>query len=310
MNKEKLTKIYLNNICLNQRTINTNIIFVNCILSVISSNVQGGTISVEGNYLMSINDTTFYQCMNVGGNNNGGAIWFVGLDSELIRVCALLCQSWGNHFCYIISTSDKKNFLKSVSVTQCYNKTINYQTVTLANGIQNLTDSNFSLNKNIQITGVYYIYSYDMNTNYCTFFNNTSGGIVCIWFGLIGKLFKNNIIENNSPNGYGVLYVPSGTPIINECLFYKNKDTLIKVDSGSLTLTKCLLDKSYPTIGNVITNEIKIELSNTFQLNHYNTKFIYNNNLIICFGEKNFLIKTNLNQKKYYKFYFLIYILN
>ena len=47
-----------------------------------------------------------------------------------------------------------------------------------------------------------------MFSNYCTFYNNSVSSYSCIYLvGKSGTISKSNIILNNSPTNYGLVYV-------------------------------------------------------------------------------------------------------
>ena len=58
--------------CITTRTVNENINMNNCLISIISSTQNGGAICIISLLSLSIEDSTFYQCISTSGN--GGAI--------------------------------------------------------------------------------------------------------------------------------------------------------------------------------------------------------------------------------------------
>ena len=83
----------LNKNCIISRSVNQSIKMMNCLISIISSNGDGGAIFIVNKKLsLYINDTSFYQCLSTNGE--GGAIYFnLGFNIQLVKNCVLYCKS-------------------------------------------------------------------------------------------------------------------------------------------------------------------------------------------------------------------------
>ena len=232
--------------CITSRTENQNINMKNCLISIISSNGDGGAISITSSYSLNINDTTFYQCISTYGNC--GSIRFEnGLNIQLLRICAVGCHSGDRNnyqFAYLQTTYNQ--ILDLVTINNCSNLN-GYYTLQLTNGKQNISNINISYNNNIAISGICNFYPNSMFTNYGTFYKNTVSADRCIYFvANKGAFSQCNIILNNSPT-LGVVYISaSGIYNLNECIFDQNKNILIALYSGTLQLINCYyLNGSY-----------------------------------------------------------------
>ena len=255
------------------RSNNQDINICNCIFSVFYSGVyKGGAIYLNGGYFLHINETTFYKCINI--NEAGGAIWVENsLDSYLYRICATYCKATWYQFAIIQTQSEKKNLIAFMTISKCYNESIGFTTICLGFGIQNITNSNISHNKNIYISGFAHYSPYYMYTIYSNFFNNTVSEYTCIQFYInSGTVAKTNIIMNNSPINYGVVFLREGFYSLNECIFQNNFNMLIFVDSGSLLIENSNSNQEYLIFGTVI-NTLNIYLTNTFLNSYYNSNF-------------------------------------
>ena len=261
---------------------------------------------------MNINDTIFYDCMSQGG----GAISFSGLNSSLFRVCAINCRTLNNQWNqFACITTNYSNKLEFFSISRCYNSTYGHSSICLKNGIQNISNTNSSMNRNIGRSGLIYVFPNTMNTIFCTFYNNSVTESICIeLWGNSGHILRSNIINNNSPSSSGVVYVSwSATPNISDCVFFNNQNTLFYVYSWcSLRLISCVINHQYiidSGISPIYSPTLFTYFTNTYSFYHYNTRFKLSNQLIICNAD-NILLKsqTHFFNRKYYKKY-LVYAL-
>ena len=255
--------------CISSRIENQNINMNFCLISIISSNNQGGAIYISTLLSLNINDTTFYQCIST---ESGGAIYFEnGLNTQLFRICAICCNSGDREFyqfAYLQTTFNQ--ILDLITIYNCTNLNGEY-TLTLDYGNQNMSNINISYNNNRQTSSIWYRYPYSMFSDYCTFYNNSAISHNCIWLvGNTGTISKSNIILNNSPKSYGVVQVSySGNYILKECIFDQNQNTLLSVNEGSLQIINCYyLTGSSSTYGS-ISNTLLIKQTNTFLITHY-----------------------------------------
>ena len=249
----------------------------------------------------------FYQYYCINGE--GGAIYFNnGLDFKLNQVCGSICFALNRQFAYIRTLTNKINSLNMITISKCYNESINFANLFIQQGIQTIFFSNCSFNINKRISSFQYHSPDSMFSKFITFYNNSVTEYIGIYLNRYsGTLFKSNIIKNNSPISHGVVYVSdSGNYILDECIFQNNFNILLYVFQGSLTLNNCFSDKIYITYG-TITNNLIISSKNSYLFTHYNTNFIYLNKLINCNIELNHF--TFIFKKKKFSFIYLYSII-
>ena len=266
----------------NYRLNNNNLIINNCFFSnIYLLNGNGGTIYISSSFFLIINESIFNNSICYSGY--GGALFLENvLDCKLSKICGIFCKAIGGQFGKIQTQNNKIILLNYLTISKCFIEYIGELTLILNKGYQEIKNNNLSFNKHTYISGIYYYYPDNMNSNFCTFYNNSVNGYyICIAFdGNTGNLSNSNIIQNNSPT-YGVIYLTnSGNYFLNHCIFRNNLNILLFVNSGKLTLNNCLSDQNYLINGNIISNLI-ITNTQTFFLEHFNS---------FCFGNTKFLI--------------------
>ena len=233
--------------CILSRKANQNININNCLIMFFNTTENGGVIYIDSTqYLININDTTFYQC--VSSNGFGGALYFNDIfNFQLLRICALYCTS-NNYYQFAFIRSNNNHILDLITLYDCSN-IYGHITIGFLFGYQNISNINISYNENIEKSGFYSYYPNLMFCNYCTFYNNTVSSYICIsLLGGKGHISKSNIILNYSPPN-GVIYVENfGNYNFYECIFDLNKNNLFYVDSGSLQLNNCFINHLYINI--------------------------------------------------------------
>ena len=98
---------------------------------------------------------------------------------------------------------------------------------------------------------------------------------VCIdFYGRSGTIARSNIILNNSPSYYGVIFVEkSDNYNLIQCIFDQNQNTLLYVSSGTLELNNCYyLTGSSSTVG-IVSNTLLSTRINFFTYDSYNTYY-------------------------------------
>ena len=273
---------------INRLILENDTIINNCLISTISTSVIGGSIYINGEYNLYINDTSFFQCINY--NEKGGAIFFIGgLNFKIFRTCALFCSTNKYYqFAYIhTNNNNNSNFINYLSISKCSNNSIGFTSLLLYYGIQNLSNTNSSFNYNKEVSCIHIIEPNNFFSIYNTFYKNNAQNCICFYFiGNFGYIYNSNIISNHSPF-LGNVYIGSGSYFLNECIFKDNNNSLFYINFGSLTLNNCIINQDLLTITtNTKTqpqfNPLLISNTNSYILNHYNTQFIYSNELKIC----------------------------
>jgi len=248
--------------------VDTNINVSNCVFyrnGVFSSdNGYGGIIYVNGgSYYMKIANSVFDSC---SCSYNGGAIHFKSLDSEIKMICAHRCFSqFINNFASIEATQN--NSVNYLSMSSCSITTSGLMVCQIIFGNQNVDNSNCSMNKADWASSLYFNEPSQFLSNYCTFSHNEASDSICIYFHNNNGIMRYaSIVNNNSPS-QGVLYVWSGAPTIQFCVFYMNRKELYAIASGSLNISNCYIfhEGIYTSNGNIIT------IAPTYQIQFFGT---------------------------------------
>ena len=260
-------------------------LFINLIIT----GVNGGAIFLNSLTInLLIEKTSFYSCSS---DKNGGAVYFSCTFGACIfnLICGEKCWGYNGHLIYIITSNSLKNEAHFLSCARCPNlNTLGYRnSLYFENGIQILKNINSSLN-NIkhQTPGIIIYLPNSVTSNFCTISNNkvTEAGIT-IWLqggSGIRKLLQWNIVANNSPGGYGIIFsdYDGSSFIMSHCIFKDNLNTLF---SGGLTIEYCRIIHSggigAPNI--ISSNTLQ---TNTFLINHFSS---YN-----CNADFNYILPT------------------
>ena len=240
---------------------------------------------------MNLQNCIFHQCFCSHG---GGAIYFYCDNSEsgvfMRKVCANRCYSGNNQwyqFALIWVSNQAKNIIELQYLTTylCNNNINNYCSFNLVRGNMSLLNFNSSQNINKEYSGIYIYGPTILNSRYCTYFNNSVDQYRTIMLETTQSsdiiISCNNIINNNSPQNYGVITNWGGIYTFNNCIFYNNLNILFFVQSGELTIYNCKINHLGQNIfqGVVNNNDNFFFLTSSFNLLHLNT--------YLCFGNLN-----------------------
>ena len=208
---------------------------------------KGGVIYVNGgSYSMNINFSMFYFCIC---SNHGGAIYFTSTNSSLSMICADSCScgaSYDYHFTCI--EASLVNQVEYLSVSNCSHTTSGYRSINVQSGNQRVDNTNSSMNNAIAYSGISISSPSSFTSSHCTFSNNMVSDSICIQLvsasGTISMSYA-NIVHNNSPSQYGVVYVNgAGSRKMMYCIFHNNQNYLFCVYLGSLEVTHSYIDHS------------------------------------------------------------------
>jgi len=228
---------------------------------------EGGVIYLSGgDYYMEVSFCTFYYCLST----NGGAIYFYSMNSNLKMICAKSCSSsYNNHFALI--RASQNNAVDHMSISNCSFLTEGHHSFHLFNGIISIRNYNSSMNNAYLGSGLAVWSPSSFSFSYSTFSNNNVSNGVCIYFSNNNGIMSfSNIIQNNSPMIYGVVFIDGGTPSILYSIFKMNKNTLFYISSGSLSLSHSFINHTgYTTSGN--NNSLTDQ--QTYQINFYNSHY-------------------------------------
>jgi len=217
---------------------------------------DGSVIYVyKGNYYMEIYCSMFYNC---SCSSNGGAVYFYSTYSVIKMVCANRCSATIQfHFAYLRALEE--NCLNYLSVSYCSPSTTGSYPIWLQSGIQRVDNTNSSMNCAFGYSGIVVSPPTSLTSSFCTFSNNYALRFICIYFySNSGTMSYANIVHNNSPSNYGVIYVyGGGSPIMKYCNFYQNQNTLFFISSGKLEVCH-----SYIHHTGFLSKSIEVSISN------------------------------------------------
>jgi len=165
---------------------------------------NGGAIFVsDSTRSVSIAKSMFYYC---SCSSTGGALYFEIANSILRMICANRCSASNYQFAYLVAS--QMNQVVYTSVSNCSHTTDGYYSIYLQSGNQRFDNSNSSMNKAYQVSGIIIWYPSSFTSSQCTFSNNKVSSYICIYFYYnSGIMSYANIINNDSPAQYGVVCV-------------------------------------------------------------------------------------------------------
>jgi len=244
---------------------------------------DGGVIFVGGgSYSMNVNYSMFYNCVC---SNEGGVIRFSSSNSYLRMICANRCNcghDYVGHFAYITATS--VNHAEYLSYTNCPFTQSGYYSFYLVLGNQRVDNTNSSMNKAIEGSGIATTSPSSFTSTQCTFSNNLVSSFICINIGSdsgIMSIFYANIVHNNSPS-YGVVNTEgTGTRKMKYCIFNNNQNYLFCVRDGSLEVSNSFIDHSSflfsKSLAVLTESNNSFSFINTYQMKYFDSHFCYAN---------------------------------
>jgi len=188
---------------------------------------------------MNVNYTMFYNCLCT---MSGGAIYFTSPNACLRMICANRgsggAESCG-HFSFL--SVNQVNQEEYLSVSYCSHTTTGYYSIYLHSGSQRVDNTNISMNNAYRSSAIYTYSPSSFISSHCTVANNKASESRCIWFysttGSISMSYA-NIVHNNSPSGFGIVYVHgAGLKILMYSIFQNNQNYLFCVWTGSLEVS-------------------------------------------------------------------------
>jgi len=253
--KPRFLKQIVRNGCVNEKIeqgrsySQENVTIINCFFS---RNLEyvgiGGVIDISIPSLsMNISFSMFFNC---SCTNHGGAIYFNSENSNLRMICANRCSCASTHnYNFACLFASGVNNVDYLSLSHCSHTTSGYYSVSLQSGSQRVDNSNISLNSVIHSSGIRFESSSLTSSSHCTFSNNIVSSFICIsYFSSSGTMSYANIIDNNSPSNYGVVFVNGATPKIQYCIFDSNQNNLFYLFSGSLEVSHSFISHSSSSI--------------------------------------------------------------
>jgi len=156
-----------------------NIDTIHCTFSMIKIfSGNGGVIFVNGGSLnMNISNSMFYNC---SCSLNGGAIYFISLNSILRMICAFRCSSFSYHFAYLSVTQN--SHIEYLSLSYCSYETEGSNSIRLYKGNQRFDTSNSSSNSSRERSCIRTGNPTIFLSKYCSFVHNNVSEKICIYF--------------------------------------------------------------------------------------------------------------------------------
>jgi len=229
-------KLFFSNSCPNEDNIqgrsysNSNIDILDCcFIRSAHFSGEGGVIYVsEKLKVMNINKAVFHNCVC---SSNGGAIFFNSSQAYMKMICASRCSASSFHFAHI--SAIQNNECDYLSMSYCAPTTNGMYSLRFMNGNQSFQSINSSINNAYQTSGVLFVSPLLFSNSHCTFSNNRVTTGICIHFSEVtGILSFTNVINNNSPQIYGVVRVYYGSVRFEYSVFDMNTNTLFSVVPG------------------------------------------------------------------------------
>ena len=192
------------------------------------------------------------------------------IRSYLRMICANSCScgaDYSGHFSYLIAS--QMNQVEYLSVSNCSNTTSGYCPIRLDFGDQRVDNTNSSMNNAERVSGIWIESPSSVTSSYCTFSNNKVSFSICIYFystsGTISMSYA-NIVHNNSPSQYGVVFVNgAGSKMMMYCIFKNNQNTLFCVNQGSLEVSHSFIDHSGTLSYGAVSTSNYNSFTNTFR---------------------------------------------
>ena len=198
--------------CLNEalndvRYVDQNILIEGCFFYNYLSGSNGGVVGISsGSYCLDVRSSTFYQC----NSKSGGAIYYISNKSNLDKICARKCHADDTYSPFAWIQASTHGFCQSISVLECAVSLTARYPLFLYYGDQTLLRSNFSMNKALYYSAFGTYHPNSFFCNYSTFKDNqVSIGCCLTLMANQGDLSFINVINNDSPNGFGLysLYI-------------------------------------------------------------------------------------------------------
>jgi len=251
-----------------------NFVILSCVFSrYFVFSIPGSVIYLTGTANLAVNDTTFVSCMSTGMS---GAIHFEASQSILFRVCGRSCYGYRGHLARIQCNNAKNNFADSVSLTNCSYTFNGNDPIVFLNGYQRIMNLNTSYNYAHHGSGFYSFNPNTLQCKYCSIIHNIAYGSICIHINSgssTRSLEYSNIIENECPIAYGVVYIYSAIVTILRCHMADNFGLLLCSNSSTINIQSSVIShlSSPITYGSVIQFSVMYTTSIPTFITHYNT---------------------------------------
>ena len=287
-----------------------NYFFYFCFFDNFNSPSKGGCIYIENSNSVKelISNCIFNLCSSPGNSNyyGGGALYFLCSSGESIidKTCASFCKTTSPHksgqFAFILTSYLGKNEFILSTITKCsYNHDINYNSpIRSEYGNEKYLLFNSSNNYCSDLGGISSHLGVLMNISFNSIMNNNISNWACIYLNYNdANIQYSNIINNRSP--INSIFYMIGNGIVQNCIFFDNKDTLFFTTNGQLIVENCFIEHNHLFYGSSI---IYSNYNNYFtKTNIYNLLHLFT---FLCKNNGNF-ISNSYNQKLRFFLHFL-----
>jgi len=227
-----------------------------------------------------IENSYFYNCVS---KTKGGAIHFSCSKGGIVinRICGYQittqgASDWdtGGIFSFTLTSNDCLHKFQMVSVASCICE--QFEMICSHKGNQEYDNLNSSSHSVKQFSG-FYSYQSTATVKWATFFNDTSSSAICVGFRYTtgyNYLQNSNVIKNNSPGGYGVVYSGAAQTYVQDCTFYQNKNTLfVVITSGFLKVQNCMISHDYEK--GAVSFENTMPYVGSYEIIHFSSALCY-----------------------------------
>ena len=253
---------------------------------------------------MKIEDCFFFECFCTG---MGGAIFFDcqqnGSGSNLKRICCNNCFTDSNYYQFALvlvpNSIDSTNICDFVTISKCNNISNGFYSFHLYHGNISLKNCNSSNNLNKEYSGLALTSPFLCIGMFCSIMNNNVTSYRNLMLHSNNNNFFSffNIIQNNSPENYGVITNWAGSYFFNNSFFLDNYDFLFYLKMGNLNISNSYIFHDNFKIGNIVLLEnIKFEKINTIYILYFNS--------FLCEKKKG----INLSQIKHNRIFSMVFI--
>ena len=195
-------------------------------------------------------------------------------------ICSHRCKSSYRHFAYLYTSGI--NHVGFLSISSCSHLSNGFHSFSMDYGDQTIVNSNSSLNIAQGCSGIVTETPNSFLCKFCSFSNNRVSGSICICLSRSsGEITFTNIVNNNSPSDYGVLFV-YGSFLATYCVFEMNQHILFWVH-GYFEISHSFISHSglISTSSSVVTDSNNtFTKAQTYQIQFFHSKFCNADNKI------------------------------
>jgi len=196
---------------------------------------NGGVVFMESDSNLSVDECMFYYCQ-VSNYFWGGAIFVKTQSCSISKTCVSQNYAYEGKFASI--SGKECAYLRYISINNCTDSMDGGSTLLLSKCHQILTESNLSMNRAEEASGIFIQNPKDFECSRSTFSYNDASEEMCIHIsGGKGNFFSINYIHNTSPDNCPSIFVDDGANFIfHNCVFVNNLKILFGADESDLII--------------------------------------------------------------------------